>query len=780
MAARHIFWNIEPYGIILYFLLIPLAAILAYAFYRRYRLWRLGQPDNRFDNLGQRIWSFAVTGVVDGLIHRRFLRDPYPGLMHFLIFWGAIVFLLGAAVDFITHYGVSGVVNGEVVHGLWGAPYLGLSFVVDVLGIGVIIGVLIASFRRYIQRPDRLDNKPENAIALALIFVIVLTGFIIEGLRIAYFTANPAEFEAIYPAFGPYDSSWAVWSPGGWVFAQMFGGVSGGALLLAHRSMWWFHTALGLGAIIYVALTFSSLAHIVVAPFNVLFRSSRPKGALAPINLEEAETFGVAKINEFTWKQLLDLDSCTRCGRCQDICPAYLSGKPLSPKKLVQDLRRHWLEVSPDLVVANIKNKKGNGDGDVKRSSLEKMMHCLDRYTFEVGPALLARTGLLRKKGNGNGDNPEKSEVSMIGDVVTAEEVWDCTTCRACQEVCPVFVEHIDKVIDMRRNLVLEQAEMPETAEMALRCIEERGHTCKGTTACRTDWCSELDVKLLSEDQDVEFLYFVGCSAALEDRNMKVSAAFGRILQTAGVKFGVLGEEESCCGEPARRMGNEYLFQLQAMKNIETFKRYGVKKIVVSCPHGYNTLKNEYPQFGGEFEVIHHSQFIAELIKQGRLKLKDGLAEKITYHDACYLGRHNDVYNEPRQVVKAIPGAQFTEMARRRSRSFCCGAGGGHMWMEESVGTRISEMRTDQALSTEASVLATACPFCLQMFEDAIKTKEASESIKAMDIAELVAGALEGEAPKKEAVKKEQPQQVEAPEKEASQDEASEKEAPQE
>ncbi|MCK4361736.1 MAG: 4Fe-4S dicluster domain-containing protein [Dehalococcoidia bacterium] len=739
MATREIFWNIGDWGYILYGLLLPLAIILAYAVYRRYRLWQVGQPDNRLDNLPQRIWSFTITGIIDGLIHRRFLREPYPGLIHLLIFWGAIVFLLAAFLDFLSHY------IFEFMHG---STYLGISFTVDVLGIALLLGVIIAAYRRYIQRPDRLDSKPEDAIALTLIFVIVFTGFIIEGLRIAYFTANPAEFETIYPAIGPYDTSWAVWSPGGWVLAKMFGGISSGALLLAHMSLWWFHIALALGAIVYVALTWTTLAHIVVGPFNVLFRSSRPKGALVPVELEEAETFGVDKISGFTWKQIFDLDACTRCGRCQDICPAYLSGKALSPKKLIQDLKQHWLEVATDMVVADIAASSGNGGGNGNGKSLplrNRLLQTLDRYTFLVLPELLAKVGLGGKRGNGNGN---KGEISMIGDVITAEVIWDCTTCRACQEVCPVFIEHIDKIIDMRRNLVLEQAEIPETAEMALRCIEERGHTCKGTTACRTDWFGDIEgVKLLSEDHDVEILYFVGCSAALEDRNMKVSAAFGRILQAAGVKFGVLGEEESCCGEPARRMGNEYLFQMQAMKNIETFKRYGVKKIVVSCPHGYNTLKNEYPQFGGEFAVVHHSQYIAELIQQGRLNLKNNLAEKITYHDACYLGRHNDIYNEPRQVVKAIPGAQFAEMARRRSRSFCCGAGGGHMWMEESVGTRISEMRTEEAISTKASVLATACPFCIQMFEDAIKAKEASESIKAMDIAELVLRAIEGGTP---------------------------------
>ena len=702
-ATREIYWNID-YGYIIYFLVIPLVAILAYGIYRRYQLWRLGQPENRLDSPFQRLRSFVVTGIVDGLIHRRFFKDPYPGLIHFLIFWGAIAFLLAAAIDALTHYTIGKEIDGTHLHGMWGGAYLYFSLSIDILGILALIGIIFAAYRRYIMRPDRLDNKPENAIAISLFFVIVLTGFIVEGLRLAYFTADPGEFAVLYPALGNYDPSWAWWSPGGWVFAKLFEGASIGGLLVAHRVLWWFHIVLAFGAVIYVALTWTTLAHIVVAPFNVLFRSSRPKGALAPIELEEAETFGVDKITGFTWKQLFDLDACTRCGRCQDNCPAYLSGKALSPKKLIQDLKTHWLEVGPELLA-----KKGKG---------------------------------------GNGEGAESSGPSLIGDVITTEVLWDCTTCGACQEACPVFIEHIDKIIDMRRNLVLEQAEMPETAEMALRCIEERGHTCKGTTACRTDWCADIGgAKLLSEDSDVEILYYVGCSAALEDRNMKVSAAFGKILKAANVKFGILGEEESCCGDPARRMGNEYLFQLQAMKNIETFKRYGVKRIVVTCPHGYNMLKNEYPQFEGEFDVIHHSQYIAELIQQGRLRLKNDIAERITYHDACYLGRHNDIYNEPRQVVKALPGAQFAEMARRRSRSFCCGAGGGHMWMEETVGSRISEMRTEQALDTKSSILATACPFCLQMFEDGIKAKEASESIRALDIAELVAQTIEDKAP---------------------------------
>jgi len=752
-ATREIFWNIGDYGYILYGLLIPLAAILGYSIYKRYRMWSLGQPDNRFDKPLTRIKTFASTSVLDGFLHRRFLKDPYPGLMHLLIFWGCIVFLLGAFIDFVTHYGITSAIQGEVgevahVHGLSGYYYLGLSFAVDVLGIAVIVGGLMAIFRRYIQKPSRLDNKPENAIALSLIMVIVLTGFIVEGMRIAYFANNPSEFAVIYPGLGNYNTSWDVWSPGGWVFSKMFLSASESGLALSHMALWWFHTILSLGAIIYVALSWSSLAHIVVGPFNVLFRSSRPKGALALVQLEDSETFGVSKINGFTWKQLLDLDACTRCGRCQDNCPAHLSGKALSPKKLIQDLKTHWLAESTKLMAAKMTANKKNGsttsEGDKQPQSVplkKRVLNILDQITFVTVPAIMSK--MLKSWGKTSA-NGEKPEVSMIGGVITPEVIWDCTTCRACMEVCPMFIEHIDKIIDMRRNLVLEQAEMPETAEMALRCIEERGHTCKGTTACRLDWCADIEgAKVMAQDSDVEILYFVGCSAALEDRNMKVSAAFGKILNAAGVNFGVLGEEESCCGDPARRIGNEYLFQLQAMKNIEVFKKYNVKRIVVTCPHGYNMLKNEYPQFGGEFEVVHHSQYIVELIKQGRLKLKENIAEKITYHDACYLGRHNNVYDEPRQVLNSIHGIQFREMERNRSRSFCCGAGGGHMWIEENVGTRISVMRTEQALDTESSVVATACPFCLQMFEDAIKAKEASEKIRAQDIAELVAKAIE-------------------------------------
>ena len=680
VPQREIFWNILYGDLILYPLAVIVVGIFIYAIYRRYKLWRLGTPDNRFARLDRRLWAFIVTGVVDGVLHRRFFgvgdnlghrsfsikdflpKELYPGVMHFLIFVGCIVLLLGAFVDFISHY---------LFHFMHGGFYLGYSVVVDAFGILVLVGATLAIVRRYVQKPDRLDSTNEDLIALILIGVVVFTGFIVEGFRIAATELKTTP-------------SWALWSPGGFILARAFSGLGEQTLLLWHRITWWAHMVIALGAITYVSLYWNKLWHIIVSPLNVFFRSLEPRGALVPIDLETAESFGAAKIEDFTWKQLMDLDACTRCGRCQDICPAYSSGKPLSPKKITQDLRG----------------------------------------------SLLERTR-----------NPGNSNRALIGDVVTKDEIWACTTCRACQEVCPVYVEHIGKIIDLRRNLVLEQASIPETAERALRSIENRGHPWRGTTLTRTGWTQGLDIKTLAEDSDIDILYWVGCTEALVDRSMKTAQAMGRLLKQAGVKFGILGDEESCCGDPARRLGNEYLFQIQAEKNIELLKRYNVKKIVTACPHCYNTLKNEYPQFGGEFEVLHHTELIASLLREGRLKIIKGSRGVITYHDSCYLGRYNDIYEPPRQILNNMPDIEVVEMERNRERSFCCGAGGGNMWMEEHIGRRISEMRIEQVMETGAQVVATACPFCLQMLDDAIRAKAAEESLKVMDVAELLAGS---------------------------------------
>lgn len=680
-AFREIFWGISFGPFILYPLGIAALAIFVYAIYRRSLLWRLGKPENRWDNLGKRIWDFIVTGVVDGLFHRRFFRELYPGTMHFLIFGGATVLLLGTALDVVDHY---------VFHFIYGNFYLGLSFALDLGGVAILVGATMAAVRRYVQKPKRLETVLDDAVVLSFIFVIVITGFFVEGFRMLVATPHGMSQPEFYA-----HPEWSRWSFVGYFVAGLFSSLSESVRYITYVCLWWFHAAISLAAIFYVCISFDKLTHIIVSPINVFFRSSRPKGALAPVNLEEAESFGVGKIEHFTWKQLLDLDACTNCGRCQDRCPAYLTDKPLTPRKLIQNLKSHWLE----------------------KSEL-----------------------LLHKAGKGNNDNDTKA---LIGDVITEDEIWSCTTCRACQDICPVFIEHIDKIVDMRRNLVLEQAKVPETGEAMLRCIEARGHSCRGTTLTRTDWTTGLDIKLLSENKNAELVYYVGCAAALEERSTKIAISVAKILKAAGVNFAILGPEETCCGEPARRLGNEYLFQLQAIKNIEILKNYNAQTMVTSCPHCFNTLKNEYPQFGGEFKVIHHTQLIATLIKDGKLRLSPKTNGLITYHDSCYLGRHNDIYEPPREILSATSQSKLIEMKRNRNNGFCCGAGGGRYWIEEKIGKRISEARIEQVLETRAGVVATACPYCLQMFEDAIKAKGAEESLKAMDIAEIIAAQLQ-------------------------------------
>ena len=652
-------------------------AVLVYAIYRHYRRWRVGRPAGRGSRPGKRISVFLATAVIDGLAHLKFFgadkkdwraRELYDGLAHFFIFGGGLIFLLGSFLDFISHYFF------DFLHG---GVYLWYSVVVDSFGILAIIGVLMAIARRYVWAPPRLDNQRDDLVALLLILVVVLTGFLVEGFRLA-----ATELQT-HP-------DWAPWSPGGYVLGQIFRNFSQGALLTWHVSMWWFHVFLALGGIVYVSLFNSRLFHILWDPVNVFFRDLGPRGALTPVDFEKTELFGASKIEHFTWKQLLDLDACTRCGRCQDACPAYSSGKILNPKKVIQDLRQHLYDISPRL------------------TSLK----------------------------------PAEARKEMLGEVIPEEAIWDCTTCRACQQACPVYIEHIDKIVDMRRNLTMEKSRFPEAAREALKSLGTRGHPYRGTTATRTTWCEGLTVKTLAEDGDVDLLYWVGCSAALDERNMKVARATFKILRAAGIKVGILGDEEACCGDPARRMGDEYLFQTICQQNIAVLKGHNVKKILTTCPHCFNSLKHEYPPFGGNYEVVHHTQIIAGLVKAEQLKIKGGIIKKAAYHDSCYLGRYNDIYDAPREVLRAL-GGTMAEFPRHRTDSFCCGGGGGHLWMEEDPDKRVNLRRADEVIGAGGDCLATACPYCLTMFDDALKARGAEERVQARDLSELVAAALE-------------------------------------
>lgn len=680
--------------VVVFLVLLPLLVIVAIIGYqRRAMLWRKGKPEDRSGNWWFRLGTALAIGIANIRIIRR--RELYPGLMHFCLAVGAILLFGGKFCRLFS-----------VATGVTTPPqdfYLYASLVSEIGGLLLIVGGLLAVVRRYIIRPERLDNTEDDSLIFIWAALLIITGFIAKGYRIAVGGDLPADT--------------MLWSPvGTWIshLFTTFPSYITNDILALHRA--YIHAVPSIAFLACIWLYRSRLQHIVISFLNIFNRSLKTKGALKPIDFEEEEDFGVAQIEKFTWKQLMDLDACTRCGRCQDACPAAFSGKVLSPKKVIQDLKDDLYEVYP--------------------------------VPFS--------------------GSPREERRDMIIEVITEEALWDCTTCRACQEACPVYVEHVDKMIDMRRNLTMEQSQMPESAQEALKCLGTRWHPYRGTMQGRQDWADGMDIPVLAENADVEVLYWVGCTAALEERNVKVSQAFAKIMKAAGVNFGILGDEEMCCGDPARRMGDEYLYQTLCQQNIEVLKGYNVKKIVTACPHCFNNLKHEYPQFEGDFEVIHHSQFIRELVRSGRINPSRLDLGDIAFHDSCYLGRYNDIYDEPREVVKAVSGQDCVELPRSRANGFCCGGGGGHMWMEEEPETRISNKRVEEVIAADVPKVAMACPYCLVMFEDALKAKEVEENIKALDISEIVAAALEPEAPKITVAAEEKPAAEPAAEAEAS------------
>jgi Fe-S oxidoreductase/nitrate reductase gamma subunit len=654
--------------IIGFLVFVPLLAILfVFGFARHYRLWKLGQADNRSGNWGKRLRTTLAVAVANMRIVRR--KELYPGTMHALIFGGTAFLFLGKVVRLFSY--LTGISNPPQ------NVYLYASWVSEVAAVLLFLGGVMAVYRRYIRRPARLDNKPEDSLIYIWLFLIVLTGLMVKGYRIAASEVAPVD--------------WFMWAPVSYPLSHVFPTFLLSAqneILVWHRAI--FHVLPAVVLLGYVWLNRSRLQHILLSPLNIFFRSLKAKGALSPVDFETTELFGVSKIEHFTWKHLMDLDACTRCGRCQDICPAHFSGKALNPKEVILKLKDHL---------------------------------------YEVYPIPLIRKAIETRK-------------DMISDVVTDQVTWDCTTCRACQEVCPVYIEHVDKIIDMRRNLAMERCQFPESAQAALKSLQDRGHPWRGTTATRTTWLEGLGLQVLADNSNVDMLYWVGCTAAFDDRNMSVPKSMVKILRAARVPFGVLGAEESCCGDPPRRMGDEYLYKTIAESNIEIFKRYNVKKILTTCPHCFNTLKNEYQQLGGTFEVIHHTEFIAGLIRDGKLKLGALDNLRTAYHDSCYLGRYNHVYEAPRTILKAIGGIKRVELGRSRTRSFCCGGGGGHMWMEEEPSQRVNERRVQEILEARVDLVATACPYCLIMFGDGIKAKGAQETLQVKDLSELVAELL--------------------------------------
>jgi Fe-S oxidoreductase len=687
--TREVFLGIPAALVVVFYLVVPVLIVYgAVLFAQRTKNWERGKPDNRATtgaNASRRLRDFRA-----GVYMQTLLRDPAAGIMHSLIYFSFLVLLAVTTVLEINHQLPTSL---KFLHG---GVYEGYSFVGDLAGLTFTIGVVWALVRRYVQRPYRIriKTKPEHAVILLTFLSFGLTGFLTEAYRIAM--VGEPQYEK--------------WSFIGWPLSKL---VDGSSHLVGWHELWWMVHVTTFFVFLAILST-TMLRHMFTSPLNMyLHDRDRPKGAMKPMpNLMETEleSFGASTVEDFTWKQLLDTDACTMCGRCTSVCPAHATGKPLDPREIVLK-------------------------------------------TGEV----MARTGIPAVSPPIGVDAELVVAADSVFERITPEELWACTSCKACDEICPVNIEILDKILDMRRYLSLMESNFPTELGNAYRSMENSGNPWGMSQADRADWADKLDgIEIVdgTSPLEAEYLYWVGCAGSFDDKNKKVTQAMSKLMQRAGVSFAILGPSEMCTGDPARRSGNEYIFQMLAMQNIETLDGMGVKKIVTQCPHCFNTLSNEYPQLGGNYQVVHHSQFLEHLIETGKLDLSEArLDERIVYHDSCYLGRHNDVYLAPRKVIGSLAGVEIVEAGRNGTKGMCCGAGGARMWMEESTGKQINVDRSQELIATGAARVATACPFCYIMIDDGVKSQGIEEDdVKVADISMHLLDAIEQSEKKSELV----------------------------
>ena len=688
------------------------AAIFILVIARHLRVFAATRPaveqPRPFGRIGRRL-----AGLIEyALVQTKMFKDPRAGLMHAGIFWGFVLLTIGTA----------NIVTGGVIQAVLSAPFDGvlwaaISAMQNVVAVIVLAAIVWAFERRLISRPRRLTFNRDALLILAMIGGVVATELFAQVFQFARYGDEPGAFIASALA------------------APLRSGVTPDALEAAFVVLWWAHIALVAAFLVY--LPFSKHLHIATAFPNIWFRKLAPRGELPAMDLEREEaTFGLKSLQDLGWKDLLDGFTCTECGRCQAACPANFTGKPLNPKEFIMGIRHmaidaeHGLDLIPNNPIV--------------------------RETYALG---------------GVAPEPARMSAAIVDDAIPYDAVWDCVTCGACVEACPVLIEHVDKIVGLRRNLVLEESRFPQELTGAFRGMEGQGNPWGQPASTRTDWTRGLPFEVPTVAgmaaspgglDDLEVLYWVGCAAAFDERNKRVARSVATCLNAAGVRFAILGQEESCTGDPARRMGNDYVFQILAAGNVETLNRYGMgeRTIVTACPHCFNTISNEYGQLGGSFRVVHHSVYLQGLLSSGRLRVaEDGAAAagSVTFHDSCYMARYNGVVAAPRDVLGAVPGLELREMEKSGKNTFCCGAGGGRMWMEETRGTRINAERTRQALETGAETVATSCPFCMVMMKDGLADAAASGGaasaggpggagagvVSARDIAEILADVIE-------------------------------------
>lgn len=653
---------------LMYVVLIFFAIALFYGVYRRFRVWRAGKPEGVWDN----VWVRLGRLVKNALGQRKVVKRTYPGVMHLLIYAGMVTLFIGTTIVFFDIDIFIAFFRTQILRGNF---YLLFEYVLDIFGVFAVVGLLVAIYRRAVSRPANLPSSWDDVYILSILLVICVTGFIMEGLRLAIDKPE-----------------WARFSPVGYRLALLFvrAGLVGLPGTYIYQGLWWFHAILAFAGV--ASIPYTKLFHLITSPLNAFFSPLRSPGELStPFDLRqlmESGSFdikvGASGIDDFSWKQRLSFDSCTVCGRCSNACPATASGTLLSPMHLILKLRDHMFDAF----------SKPNGG---------KALH---------------------------------------GGVIDSEELWACTACRACVSECPVLIEHIDSIVEMRRHLVAE-GKLDRKKRDLLTNLTNVANPYGMPPTERAKWAEGLGVPTVQQGGDFEMVYWVGCAGSYDPRNQNVSRAMVKILRAGRVKFGILGNEEKCNCEVARRVGEEGRFQQGALELIEILKKYGVRKIVTQCPHCFNTFKNEYPKFGADFEVVHHSQLIAQLIRDGRLNLRKGLDRVVTFHDPCYLGRFNDVYVPPREVISSLSPKRLVEMERCRENSFCCGGGGGNFWYTVELKKKASVIRMEEAQKLNPDVVGAACPFCISMFEDAVNVLNVADKTVVRDVAELVAEMLE-------------------------------------